>query len=69
MIKQVCTFHKDTYNLKSYKEFLEGKLIVHTEYDVNNNQTYFESNYDNEPRFWFRRKFANGVKNNRITCT
>jgi len=63
MIKQVCTFHKDTYNLKSYKEYLEGKLIVHTEYDVNNNKTYFESNYGDEPRFWFRRKFASGCKN------
>jgi hypothetical protein len=63
MIKQVCTFHKDTYNLKSYKEYLEGKLIVHTEYDVNNNKIYFESNYGDEPRFWFRRKFASGCKN------
>ena len=57
MIKQVCTFHKDTYNLKSYKEFQHGKLIVHTEYDVNNNKTYFESNYGGEDKFWYKRKF------------
>lgn len=63
MIKQVCTFYEDTYNLKSYKEFLEGKLIVHTEYDVNNNKTYFESNYGSEPRFWMKREFASGSKN------
>jgi hypothetical protein len=63
MIKQVCTFHKDTYNLKSYKEYLEGKLIVHTEYDVNDNKIYFESNYGDEPRYWYKRKFADNVKN------
>lgn len=62
MIKQVCTFYKDNYNLKSYKEYLNGKLIVHSEYDVNNNKIYFESNYGNEPRFWYKRKFADGVK-------
>ena len=64
MIKQVCTFYEDTYNMKSYKEFNEGKLIVHTEYDVNNNQTYFESNYGGEPRYWMKRKFAKGCKDN-----
>jgi hypothetical protein len=63
MIKQVCTFHKDTYNLKSYKEFQHGKLIVHTEYDVNNNKTYFESNYGGEPRHWMKRKFDACSKN------
>ena len=63
MIKQVCTFYEDTYNMKSYKEFHEGKLIVHTEYDVNNNKTYFESNYDNEPRHWLKRKYDECSKN------
>ena len=57
MIKQVCTFYEDTYNMKSYKEFLEGKLIVHSEYDVNNNKIYFESNYSDEDKFWYKRKF------------
>jgi hypothetical protein len=63
MIKQICTFYEDTYNIKSHKEYLDNKLIVHTEYDVNNNKIYFESNYGDEPRFWHKRKFADNVKN------
>ncbi len=63
MVKQVCTFYKDNYNLKSYKEYINGKLIVHSEYDLNNNKIYFESNYGDEPRFWYKRKFSANTKN------
>ena len=63
MIKQVCTFYEDTYNIKSHKEYLDNKLIVHSEYDVNNNKIYFESNYGDEDNFWYKRNFADNVKN------
>ena len=38
MIKQECTFYPETYNIKSYKEFNDDNLIVHTEYDEDNNK-------------------------------
>lgn len=58
MIRQECTFHEDTYNLKSYKEFLDNKLIVHSEYDSNNNKIYYETNYPNEPSYWKKLEFS-----------
>jgi len=63
MIKQVCTFHEHTFNIKSYKEYHNGVLIVHTEHDENKNKIYFESNYGNEKNSWFRRKFESGSEN------
>jgi hypothetical protein len=63
MIKQECTFYPETYNIKSYKEFNDDNLIVHTEYDEDNNKVYMEFNYPDKPTEWMRRKFKEGTKN------
>jgi hypothetical protein len=60
MIRQEAIYNKETYQLEDYKEYYNGKLILHTVYDENNNQIFYEDG-DN---FWFRRKFAKGCKNN-----
>ena len=63
MIKQICTFYEDTYKIKSYSEFFDSRLIVYAVYDKDNNKIYFETNYIGQERFWFKKQFAQGVKN------
>ena len=60
MIRQECTYYPETFNLKSYKEYYDDNLIVHTEYDENRNKIYMELSYPNEPVQWMKRKFREG---------
>ena len=60
MIRQECTYYPETYELKSYKEYYNDILILHTEYDENRNKVYMELSYPNEPVEWMKRKFKEG---------
>lgn len=58
MTIQEAKYNPTTHQLEEYKEYHDGKLILHTVYDENNNKIFFEDG----DGYWYRRKFAKGSK-------
>ena len=47
MVSQEITYHPDTFNVKEYKEYHNGELIVHSKYDERKQQVYLYLAYEN----------------------